>query len=68
MDDCEVLRTFKAHAREITRVTGEEVNARQAQYWAARGVYRVQRRGHFYFATKTSIAEDFTPETKSAGT
>jgi hypothetical protein len=66
MDDGEVLRTFKAHAREISRVTGEEVSAKQAAYWAKRGVYRVRRQGYFYFTTRTAIREDFSPPPDAA--
>jgi hypothetical protein len=65
MQDGEALIGFEAHARELSRVTGKNVTAKQAQHWSKRGVYRTRKVGHFRAATRRSIEEDFTPEDSS---
>jgi hypothetical protein len=59
----EVLLGFQAQAREISRLIGTEVTAKQAQHWSKRCVYRTRKVGHFRTATKSSIREDLSPAT-----
>ena len=62
MQDGEILFGLDAIADELSRLTGKQITKKQAGYWARRQVFRARKCGHFVTATKTSIREDFSPE------